>query len=107
MYLSDFCRFLPCTYGWERRGIGGAGEGRGARLFWAQMAQKVSIFRAPPLKCPLLWIVPPQNHFVPPHINNRYIKGIDRPFGGRVKSRLIRSLLINWRLGNFFSSYFK
>ncbi len=34
-------------------------------------------------------------------------KGIDRPFGGRVKSRLIRSLLINWRLGNFFSSHFK
>ncbi len=30
------------------------------------------------------------------------IKGIDRPFGEGVKSRLIRSLLINWRLGNFF-----
>jgi hypothetical protein len=29
-------------------------------------------------------------------------KGIDRPFGGRVKSRLIQSLLINWRLGNFY-----
>jgi hypothetical protein len=29
-------------------------------------------------------------------------KGIDRPFGEGVKSRLIRSLLINWRLGNFF-----
>jgi hypothetical protein len=28
MYLSDFCRFL---YLWERGGIGGAGEGRGAR----------------------------------------------------------------------------
>ena len=27
----------------------------------------------PPLKCPSLWIVPPQNHFVPHHINNRYI----------------------------------
>ncbi len=23
--------------------------------------------------CPSLWIVPPQNHFVPHHINNRYI----------------------------------
>ncbi len=34
--------------------------------------------------------------------NLRHIKGIDRPFGGGVKSRLIRSLLINWRLGNFF-----
>jgi hypothetical protein len=33
-----------------------------------------------------------------------YIKGIDRPFwgGGGVKSSLIRSLFINWRLGNFF-----
>ncbi len=31
MYLSDFCRFLQCTCGWERRGDGGAGEGRGAR----------------------------------------------------------------------------
>ncbi len=27
--------------------------------------------------------------------------------GGGVKGRLIRSLLINWRLGNFFSSHFK
>jgi hypothetical protein len=27
--------------------------------------------------------------------------------GGGVKSRLIRSLLINWRIGNFFSSQFK
>jgi hypothetical protein len=32
---------------------------------------------------------------------NFCLKGIDRPFGGGVKSRLIRSLLINWRLGNF------
>jgi hypothetical protein len=30
------------------------------------------------------------------------IKGIDRPFRGKVKSSLIRSLFINWRLGNFF-----
>ncbi len=36
-----------------------------------------------------------------------FLKGIDRPFGEGVKSRLIRSLLINWRLGNFFSSPFK
>jgi hypothetical protein len=27
LYLSDFCRFLLCTCGWER----GAGEGEGAR----------------------------------------------------------------------------
>jgi hypothetical protein len=51
---------------------------------WAQMAlsmlvaisgpEKVSIFRPPPLKCPLLWICPPpQNHIVPHHTNNRYI----------------------------------
>ncbi len=25
MYLSDFCRFLLCTCGWERRGERGAG----------------------------------------------------------------------------------
>jgi hypothetical protein len=27
MYLSDFCRFLLCTCGWERKGERGAGEG--------------------------------------------------------------------------------
>jgi hypothetical protein len=31
LYLSDLCRFLLCTCGWERRGRGGAGEGEGAR----------------------------------------------------------------------------
>jgi hypothetical protein len=61
--------------------VGGRGGWRG--LFWAQMAlaalvpfmgPKKSRFLGPhPLKCPSLWIVPPQNHFVPPHINNRYI----------------------------------
>jgi hypothetical protein len=35
------------------------------------------------------------------------IKGIDRPFRRGVKSSLIRSLFINWRLGNFFSSHFQ
>ena len=30
------------------------------------------------------------------------LKGIDRPFGGGVESILIRSILINWRLGYFF-----
>jgi hypothetical protein len=34
-------------------------------------------------------------------------KGIDRPFGGGVESILIRFLLVNWRLGYFFISYFK
>jgi hypothetical protein len=53
-----------------------------SRLFWAQMAlatleaisgTKKSIdFRAPPPKMALLWICPPQNHYVPHHIN-RYI----------------------------------
>ena len=33
-------------------------------------------------------------------------EGIDRPFRGRVERILIRSLLVNWRLGNFLS-YFK
>jgi hypothetical protein len=28
-----------------------------------------------------------------------FLKGIDRPFGGGVESILIRSLLLNWRLG--------
>jgi hypothetical protein len=30
------------------------------------------------------------------------VLGIDRPFGGGVESILIRSLLLNWRLGYFF-----
>jgi hypothetical protein len=53
------------------------------RLFWAQMALAMLVpFKGPkkfrflgpsPLKCHSLWIVPPENHFVPPHINTRYI----------------------------------
>jgi hypothetical protein len=53
------------------------------RIFWAQMAlaalvpfkgpKKSRFLGPPPLKCPELWIVPPQNHFVPHHINSRYI----------------------------------
>ncbi len=35
------------------------------------------------------------------------IKGIDRPFGEGVESILIRSVFVNWRLGNFFLSHFK
>ena len=34
------------------------------------------------------------------------LKGIDRPFGRGVESRLIWSALVKWRLG-FFLSYFK
>jgi hypothetical protein len=37
-----------------------------------------------------------------PESSKKNIKGIDRPFRGWVKSSLIRSLFINWRLGNFF-----
>ncbi len=33
------------------------------------------------------------------------VKGIDRPFRRGVTSSLIRSLFINWRLGNFFFSF--
>ncbi len=35
------------------------------------------------------------------HLKNK-IKGTDRPFGGGVESILIRSLLVNWRLGYFY-----
>ncbi len=37
-------------------------------------------------------------------LNNRYrvIKGIDRSFELRGEIRLIQSVMINWRLGNFF-----
>jgi hypothetical protein len=34
-------------------------------------------------------------------------KGIDRPFGWKVESIVIRSVLVNWRLGYFFISHFK
>ncbi len=45
-------------------------------------AQKSLHFRPPPPpKCPLLWICPPQNQFVPPHINNRYGTLIVKKFG--------------------------
>jgi hypothetical protein len=35
------------------------------------------------------------------------LKGIDRPFPGRVESILIRSLLVNWRLGYFLNLILK
>jgi hypothetical protein len=35
-------------------------------------------------------------------IQKDFVNGIDRPFGGGVESILIRSLLVNWRLGYFF-----
>jgi hypothetical protein len=34
--------------------------------------------------------------------SGKSFKGIDRPFGGKVESILIRSILVNWRLGYFF-----
>ncbi len=43
MYLSDFCRFLLCTCGWERRGerrgerrVERRGERRGERGAWSR-----------------------------------------------------------------------
>ncbi len=33
---------------------------------------------------------------------HKHVKGIDWPFGGGVESILIRSVFVNWRLGNFF-----
>ncbi len=35
-------------------------------------------------------------------VDSQKFKGIDRPFGGGVERVLIRSLLLNWRLGYFF-----
>jgi hypothetical protein len=35
------------------------------------------------------------------------LKGIDRSFELRGEIRLIRSVMTNWRLGNFFLSHFK
>jgi hypothetical protein len=35
------------------------------------------------------------------------LKGIDRPFGRGVESILIRSLLVNWRLGYFLNLILK
>jgi hypothetical protein len=35
------------------------------------------------------------------------LKGIDRPFRGRVESILIQSLLVNWRLGYFLNLILK
>ena len=73
----------PIRYSGHWKGWPWRGGPWKSRLFWAQMAlatlvpfkgPKKSRFLGPsPLKCPSLWIVPPQNHFVPPHINNRYI----------------------------------
>jgi hypothetical protein len=37
-------------------------------------AQKSLDFMAHPFKRPSLWIFPHPNPYVPPHINNRYIK---------------------------------
>jgi hypothetical protein len=48
----------------------------------------------------MIWLLP---HTLRP---SPVMKGIDGPFGGGVESILIRSLLLNWRLG-YFLSYFK
>jgi hypothetical protein len=47
--------------------------------------------------------IPDPNYLHPgSRIRIKEFKGIDRPFWGEVKSSLIRSLFINWRLGKFF-----
>ncbi len=53
----------------------------------------LQIVRPSPLKCPSLWIVPPQNHFVPHHINNRYINSYTVHFslgrgGGELREKV-------------------
>ena len=37
--------------------------------------------------------------------SKNYVKGIDRSFKLRGEIRLIRSVMTNWRLGNFFMSF--
>jgi hypothetical protein len=70
-----------------------------SRLFGGQMAlalliaisgpKKVSIFRAHPLSMALgMDVAPNQNHYVPRHINNRYINSYDRQCEGRDKYRI-------------------
>ncbi len=41
--------------------------------------KKVSIFRAYPFQWPSKWIFPHKNHYVPLHINNRYINSYNEP----------------------------
>ncbi len=49
LYLSDFCRFLLCTCGWERRGERGAGEGEGASSLGRYVfGSEISYNKAPP-----------------------------------------------------------
>jgi hypothetical protein len=43
------------------------------------------------------------SHEVVNQCYNWPLKGIDRPFGGGFESILIRSILVNWRLGYFFN----
>jgi hypothetical protein len=56
---------------------------------------KKSRFLGPsPLKCPSLWIVPPQNHFVPPHINTRYINSYSVSARNRCSRSAMRVLYL-------------
>jgi hypothetical protein len=58
-------------------------------LVWAQMALALLVaisglkksleFRAHTFKLPSKWICPPLNHYVPHHINNRYINRYNVP----------------------------
>ncbi len=69
--------FIWCGTKWFWGGTihnSGHFRGEGPKTLVPFKGPKKSWFLGPsPLKCPSLWIVPPQNHFVPHHINNRYI----------------------------------
>jgi hypothetical protein len=58
------------------------------------------------IECILFMHQPKEVENFPLNVFDRF-KGIDRSFRGGIKISLIRSLFINWRLGNFFSSHFK
>ncbi len=73
----------------KTRAIGMGGPWK-SRLFWAQRAlaslvaisgpKKISIFRAHSFQCPQNECCPQKNHFVLPHINNRYINSYSHAF---------------------------
>ncbi len=53
------------------------------------------------------WSVPCNSSPQQGDAHRRMFKGIDRPFQGGVESILIRSLLVNWRLGYFLNLILK
>ena len=55
---------------------------------------------------PILFFMSSEEFDMHLHVSLSF-KGIDRSFELRGEIRLIRSVMTNWRLGNFFSSHFK